>query len=456
VEYSINTEKNWNTTVSVSVTEDDIKAQYDKALKNVQKDVRLEGFRKGKVPPQMIKKLYGGEVKAEANELSIEHAWKTVFKEHDFHVMNEPQVSNLNYTDSGGMTFDIIFDIRPEFNVEGYEGMAVEKVIYEVTNEDVDLALEDARQRNAMLYTVEGEAKEGHFIYADFQEVDAGGTPIIGQKIENQQIWLNKDDKELTPQLVGVKADDERNVKLKVRSRQSEFIDQPGIPEEIDKIYKVHVKEVKERRVPELDDEFAKDLGDYKTLDELWAQVEKNLKHQAEHDTDAAFENAIAEALIEKLDFELPVSMVDNYLDNIMADMKERNKNNPNNFNEEQYRTIYRPRAERDLKWHLITEKLREQEKFEVTDADIDEKLDHYKEHGDDGTKRAEAIRNNPRELERLRDGIIFDKLYAFLADKANVTEVIKPWRELHEPPVPQDDSTADTLAEAVSVEDAD
>ncbi len=455
MEYSINTEKNWNTTVSVTVTKEDVQAQFDKALKNVQKDARIEGFRKGKVPPQLIKKLYGPQIEAEANQLSIEHAWTTVFDENDFHIMNEPRVMNLNDTDSGGLTFEINFDVRPEIKVEGYEGMAVEKVIYEVTDEDVDRALEDARQRNAMMYTIDEEAKVGHFIYADFQEVDAGGTPIIGQKIENQQIWLNENDDELTPQLVGVKADDERKVTLKVRAQQSDFIDQPG-PEEIDKIYQVKVKEVKERRVPELDDEFAKDLGDYETLADLQAQVKKNLIHQSEHDTDAAFESALSEALLEKLDFELPNSMVNNYLDNIMEDVKKRNANNPNRFDEHQYRSIYRVRAERDLKWHLITEQLREQEQFEVTDADVDEKLDHLKEHGDDGTKRAEDIRNNPRELERLKEGIIFDKMYAFLAEKATVTEVTKPWRELHEPPVPHDNSDTDTVEETESVEDAE
>ncbi len=448
MEYSINTEKNWHTTVSVTVTNEDVQAQFDKALKNVQKDARIEGFRKGKVPPQLIKKLYGEQIEAEANQLSIENAWITVFDQIELHVMNEPKVTNLNDTDGGGMTFDIVFDIRPEIKVEGYEGVEVEKVIYKVTDEDVDRALEDARQSNAMMYTVDGEAKEGHFIYADFQEVDAGGTPIIGQKIENQQIWLNENDDELTPQLVGVKANDERKVTLKVRTQQSEIVDQPG-PQELQKIYEVKVKEVKERRVPELDDEFAKDLGEFETLAELRENVEKNLKHQAEHDTDTAFENAISDAIIEKLDFELPVTMVENYLDNIMHDLKNRQQNMPPQFDDNQYRELYRPRAERDLKWHMITEQLRTQEKFEATDADVDEKLHHVKEHGDDGTKRADDIRNNPQELERLKDSIIFDKMYDLLADKANVTEVIKPWRELHEPPAPQDDADADRVEDA-------
>ena len=449
MEYSINTEKNWQTTVNVTMTKEDINAHSDKALKKIQKDVKMEGFRPGKVPPQMIRKLYGQQIEYEANQLAIEHAWKTVFDENDFFLMNEPQVSNLDSTESGGITFEIKFDVRPEITVENYEGMPVEKVTYEVTDEDVDRVLEEQRQRNAMMYTIDEEAKEGHFITADLQEIDETGVPVIGQKIDNQQIWLNAEDEELTPQLLGLKTGDERKISLRVRTQKSDFIEQPEQEEEVDKFYNIKVKEVKERRLPELDDEFAKDLGDYENLDELRAEVEKNLKHQAEHDSESAFENALSEELIKQIEFELPESMLNHYLDSVMQDLKERNKDNPNQIDEQYYREMYRPVAIRNLKWHLISEQLREQENFTVTDEDIQAKLDHLQEHGEDGTKRAEAIRNNPQELERLKDGIIFDKIYAFLADKANVTEITKPWRELHEQPTDEEDVEAE-MAETV------
>ncbi|MBN1478977.1 trigger factor [candidate division KSB1 bacterium] len=442
MEYSVNTDRKWQTTVSVALAPEDIKEHYDKAIKKIQKDVTLEGFRKGKVPPQLIKRLYGDQIESEANQFAIEHAWKTIFKESDFYVINEPDITNLNPTDSGGMTFDITFEIHPDFTVEGYEDISVEKVIYEVTEEDVDEAIDLIRQQNAMMYTVDDEAAAGHFIYADLQEVDATGVPVIGQKIENQQIWLTEDDEELTPQLIGVKAGDERKISLMVTIEQSDFIEQPGMPDEIRKFYRVRIKEVKERRLPDLDDEFAKDVGPYETMDELKEQYIKNLRHRAEHDTQHAFENALTEALIDNMDFEIPDSMLNFYLDNVIKNAKKRNKNSAKPFDEQHYRAMYQSHAIRDLKWHLISEQLQKQENFQVTDADIEAKLDHYREHGEDGTKRAEAIRNNHQELERLRESIIFDKLYAFLADKVNVTEMTKPWRELQEP-APEENGAA-------------
>ncbi len=120
MEYSINTEKNWNTTVSVTVTAEDVKAQYDNAVKKIQKDVKLEGFRKGKVPVQLVKKLYGDLIDSEVEDMCVEQAWRTVFEENDFHVINDPSISNLNKTDGGGMTFEIKFDILPEFTVDGF------------------------------------------------------------------------------------------------------------------------------------------------------------------------------------------------------------------------------------------------------------------------------------------------------------------------------------------------
>lgn len=434
MEYSINREKNWQTTVSITVSAKDVEANQQQAIKRIQKDVALEGFRKGKVPPAMIKKLFGAKVETESREITLENAWKQVFDENDFFIINDPQVQNLQPTEERGMSFDIVFDVRPELQVSGYEGLPVEKVIYEVTDADVDAALEDARQKNAMMYTSEEPAKQGDFVYADFQEIDNSGVAVIGQKFENQQIWLNQEDTELTPQLLGVKAGEQRRVVLKVKSQQSELIEQPEQPEEIEKIYQVTVNSVKERRLPELDDEFAKDISEFETIADLRDQVSHNLRHQAEHDSESAFENAIAEEMVKLMDLELPESMVTNYVNSIMEDFKQRNQNNPN-FDAEQYRDVYRQRAEHDLKWHLIVEELKRQENFTATDEEVEAKLDHYKEHGEDGIKRAEAIRADEKEMERLRDSIVFDKLYAFLAQNAKVTEVTRPWRELHEPP---------------------
>ena len=434
MEHSISTEKNWKTTVSVSVTAEDVKAQYDNAVKKVQKDVKLEGFRKGKVPVQMLKKLYGGAIDAEAEDLCVQNAWRSVFEENSFHPIDDPQISNLIRAENGGITFDIKFDVLPEFEVAGYEGMPVEKVTFTVGKTDVDAVIESLRERNAMLYSVEREAAAGDYIFVDLQEVDGSGVPVIGQKIDNQQIWLNADDKELTPQLLGVKVDEKRNITLKVKTQQSEFVEQPNLPDEIEKIYEVQVKEVKERRLPDLDDEFAKDMGPYESLQELYEKIEKDLIHEAEHESEHAFENALAEALLDRIELEVPESMLNNYLDRIIQDAKARDEERGQSYDDEQYLHVYRDGAIRDLKWHLVSEQLKKQENFVVSENDVEEKLAHYAEHGDDGIKRAEEIRNNQAELAKLKEGIVLDKLYDFLAENAAISEVEKSWSELVAP----------------------
>ncbi len=435
MDYSINREKNWKTSVNITVSAQDVEQNQEQAVKNIQKNISLEGFRKGKVPVRMIKRMFSDKIEAEAREMTLDQAWKQVFEENDFFIINDPQVQNLKYSEDGGMSFDITFDVRPEVTLPNHEGLPVERVSYLVTDADVEAALDEARQRNAMLYTVEEPAKEGDYVYADFQEIDNSGVAVIGQKFENQQIWLNKEDTELTPQLLGVKAGDERRVVLRVKSQKSEIIEQPDVPEEVEKLYKVTIKEVKERRLPTLDDEFAKDISEFETMEELRDMINQNLMHQAEHEGQHAFENALAEEMVKLADLELPESMINSYLENVLENVKQQNKSNPN-FDVEQYRNIYRSRAEYDLKWHLIVEELKRQYNFDVTEEEIEAKLEHYQEHGEDGIKRAEAIRADEKEMERLKDGLALDKLYAFLADKANVTDVTRPWRELREPPV--------------------
>jgi len=443
LEHSTSTEKNWRTTISVSVTAEDVKAQYDNAVKKVQKDVKLEGFRKGKVPVQMLKKLYGELIDAEAEDLCVQDAWRTVFKENNLHPIDDPQISNLTKDENGGTTFDIKFDVMPEFEVSGYEGMPIEKVTYTVNKTDVDAVIESLRERNAMLYSVEREAKEGDFIFVDLQEVDGSGVPVIGQKIDNQQIWLNADNKELTPQLLGVKAEDTRHITLKVKTRQSDFVEQPNLPEEIEKTYQVQVNEVKERRLPDLNDEFARDMGPYESVQELFDKIEKDLIHEAKHESEHAFENALAEALLDRIDLEVPESMLNNYLERIIQDAQAKDKERGQSFDAEEYRQVYKDGAVRDLKWHLVSEQLKKQEKFDVSDSDVEEKLAHYAEHGEDGTKRAEEIRNNQAELTKLKDSIILDKLYDFLAENATISEVEKSWSELVAPASPSNDEDA-------------
>ena len=304
--------------------------------------------------------------------------------------------------------------------------MQVEKTVWQVTSEDVDLVLEDMRQRHAMLYTTEEPAKAGDYVIADFQETDRGGVPLVGVHFENQQIWLSPQS-ELTPQLSGVKTGDQRQVVIKVKAPQTELVEKPFDDEQEVKIYAVSVREVKERRLPDLDDEFAKDIGEqYQTLQELRIAVENDLKHRAEHESQQAFEEALAAEAVKHVDIELPPSMIDRYLDRVIEDMNRR-KDQP--YDEEQTRNLYRPYAIFELKWHLIVEQLQQQHKWTADDEDIEAKLNHYHLHPN-AEENIRRIRSDRREMARLKNQIIMDKLYAYLTSQAHVIETVRPFRE--------------------------
>ena len=241
-----------------------------------------------------------------------------------------------------------------------------------------------------MVYTVEGEAKEGHFLIADLQELDASGVPVVGTKMENRSVYLAKEDDELTTQLLGIKAGEERRVSVMLAPEKSEVVEQEQ--DNLDKVehfFMVSVKEVKERRVPELDDEFAKDLGEFENMEQLKNQIHSNLNLQAEAETKNRFNKKLADELIKKVDVGVPASMLNNYLNALVNDFVA-NQKDKKNINVEQVRDFYKPMAVRTIKWILIREKMIDQESLKVEDAELETRIKEIEKTGDAGKKQAE------------------------------------------------------------------
>ncbi|MDZ7315072.1 MAG: trigger factor [candidate division KSB1 bacterium] len=424
MDYTINTSTNGQTTIEVKIPADEIDAFLDKALLNVQKKATLQGFRKGKVPTEMVKRLFASQIKNEAQDLGIEDAWRRIFSENQFDLYNEPLIVGRHVDDQGNVTFSIVFEQYPQVNVPDLRGMQIEKIVWQVTPEAVDQVLENLRQDHAMLYLKEDAAQPGDYVLADFQEIDASGVPLLGSSFNDQMIYLAPNDNELAPQLVGVKAGDQRRVMLK--RQKSEMIEQPN-REQDTVFYQAVVKEVKERRLPELDDEFVKDLGGrYKTLAELRESIEADLRRRAERETETGFENALITEVVKRSDLELPPSMIEKYTDRLVERALKRNEQ----LDEEALRNYFRPQAVFDLKWMLISEEIKKQQGFTVDEQDIEAKLEPYRQ-SENGQRLIESLRKDEKEMERLKEDILSDKLIAWLASQAEIRETVRPFSEL-------------------------
>lgn len=424
MDYTINTSANGQTTIEVKIPANEIDAFLDKALLNVQKKATLQGFRKGKVPTEMVKRLFASQIKTEAQDLGIEDAWRRIFSENQFDLYNEPLIVGRRVDDQGNVTFSIVFEQYPQVNVPDLRGMQIEKIVWQVTPEAVDQVLENLRQDHAMLYLKEDAAQPGDYVLADFQEIDPSGVPLLGSSFNDQMIYLAPNDSELAPQLVGVKAGDQRRVMLK--RQKSEVIEQPNQEQEM-VFYQAVIKEVKERRLPDLDDEFVKDLGGrYQTLAELRESIEADLRRRAERETETGFENALITEVVKRSDLELPPSMIEKYTDRLVERALKRNEQ----LDEEALRNYFRPQAIFDLKWMLISEEIKKQQGFTVDEQDIEAKLEPYRQI-ENGQRLIESLRKDEKEMERLKEDILSDKLIAWLASQAEIRETVRSFSEL-------------------------
>ncbi len=432
MEYQIETQKNWHTVVTVSVPAEKVQPKLDQSFKVYQKKANIQGFRKGKVPSQLIQKMFGSQIENDTFQPFLGEAFNKIFKEHEFDNISVPEIGQMNYHPQDGLVFTIEFDVRPDFKVENIEGMPVERETFIVEEKDVQDVLEDLRERQAMIYDVEGEAQPGHYLSADLQVVDNSGIPVIGQKYENQSIFLDESNEEITPQLQGVTVGDERIISIKTQKQEpeSEFIETGKEKEpENEQRFQVIVKAIKERRLPELDDEFAKDVGNYDSLEALKKEIDENLHQRAKLEQQYAFQEKLVAELINRNNIEVPPSMLDKFLQAVVEDTKQRQKGE---VDEGVIREQSRLTAVRQIKWLLLREQIISDENIAVSDQEINDLIDQRLEKKQLTEEQAAEIREDKDRFSRYGDEILQEKVFAFLEEKADIKETDKLWREVH------------------------
>jgi trigger factor len=432
LDYQIETQKNWHTVVTVSVPAENVQPKLDENFKVYQKKANIQGFRKGKVPSQLIRKMFGSQIENDTFQPFIGEAFNKIFKEHEFDNISVPEIGQMNYHPQEGLVFTIEFDVRPDIKVENIEGMTVERERFIIEEKDVQDVLEDIRQRQAMIYDVEGEAQPGHFLSTDLQVVDDSGIPVIGQKYENQSIYLDESNKEITSQLQGVTVGDERIISVKTQKQEpeSELIETGKENEpETEQRFKVIVKAIKERRLPELDDEFAKDVGNYESLDALKKEIDENLHQRAKLEQQYAFQEKLVGELISRNTIEVPPSMLDKYLQAVIQDTQKRQKGE---VDEDVIREQSRVTAVRQIKWLLLREQIIADEKITVSEEEINALIDQRLETKQLTEEQAAEIKEDKDRYSRYGDEIMQEKVFAFLEEKADIKETEKLWREVH------------------------
>ncbi len=397
----------WARELAVEVEAVRIDDAVNKALRRYQKRLELPGFRKGKVPLRIVAARLGSSIRGEVLGDLLPSLLEEATREAGLRPAAPPKISQLDHEPGGSLTFTAAFDIWPEIEAEHYEKLAATRMVHEVADEEIGEHLEELRRRHATERVVERPLAKGDVLVADLQRLDDSGLPFIGDKYEKRHILIG-DENALSPEfeeaLVGMSAGEERKVRFAYRE---------DLPNEQlagqTTHFSVAAHEVRERTLPELDDEFAKDLGEqFQTLDDLQEHLSGQIQQRWEYMAQQRLRSELISQLILKNDFELPDSMVDNYLDSLEREHADHDHDHDHSHSDEE-----RTQATRQLKSYLLLESVRQQAGVEVTD----EELAQF------AAARASVQPANSQDSEELRRELEDQKVFDLLIAKAEIQE---------------------------------
>ncbi len=429
----ISTEKlnNIRVQATIEIPESEFEASLDKAYRIVVKKVNIPGFRKGKAPRQILERMYGREILLEdALQDAVPKAFDAALEElkEQYICVSQPEYEILETEKGKPVLFKASFDIKPEVKLGDYKGIELEKKVYTVKPEDVDAEIEKMRQRYAKLVLADGLAQNGDVLTIDFLgKVDGQAFP--GGQGENYPLELGSGTfiPGFEEQLVGTIKDQtlDINVKFPEDYHNKDLAGQ-------DAVFTVTVKEIKRKEYAPLDDEFAKDVSEFETLQELRTDIENNLKEARKQRTEQELREEAITKVADNAEVELPESMIEDRVMRMVEDLAFRIEQQGIPFNyylkvtNTDLATLQsnsRPAAERSVKADLVLEAIAKAENIQVEAADVDKELEKLAEmYKQDVAKIRESFEKQG-QISALEYSIMIDKAVDLIIREANITE---------------------------------
>ncbi len=400
------------------------KAVDEAFAKNVA-DITVPGFRKGKAPRKIIEQRYGkGMFYEEAINATYPEAYDAAVKEAGIEAVAPGEVELVN-VDDDGYTFKAMVPVRPEVTLGEYKGIEVTKKAAKVTAAMVNQELERKRQNQSRFVTVEDRAsKKGDTAVIDFEGF-ADGVAFPGGKGEGYDLELGSNSfiPGFEDQLIGKNAGEEVdvNVTFPEEYHEASLAGKPAL-------FKVKIHEIKVKEVPELNDDFAKDVSEFDTLKELKADIKKSLTEQAKEQVQHALENSVIDKLVEGMSADIPEAMINQQIDNQVNEMEGTLRQQGLDFDtylkyvgstREQYRETMKEGAEKSVKARLALEEIVKLEKIAVSEEELD---DEYKRYADMYQVELEQVKQFI-PAESLSQDLAISKAVQFVVSKANVKE---------------------------------
>jgi len=406
--------------IEVQVPAEEVSRETDAIIQKYQKLARIPGFRRGHVPASIIRQRFGQDIQNDVVDALVPKYFRKETERQGLIPVSQPRVTDLHVHEGEGLHFKASFEVMPEIKVEGYKELRAEHPEVFVTDPEVDDSLSALREQKAMFSPVEGRAiAEG-----DYAQVSLDGTPqeetADTKPVHMDDVLVEIGGKntmpEFTENLRGANAGDERSFDVHY---PDDFSDERLRGKAF--AYKVKVNAIKQKSLPELNDEFAKELGEFTTVDEIRQKIREGMEHERRHNAERESKDKLLAELVRRNDFEVPEALVERQID-VRLDRGLRalasqgmKSEDMKKLDFERLRAGQRDQALQEVKASLLLEKIADEEKIAVGDEEIDREVEALAKQTNQAPDDIRARLTHDGALDRIRNRIRNEKALDFL-----------------------------------------
>jgi trigger factor len=411
--------------VEIEIPKEIVNEELDRAYEFIRKDAEMPGFRKGKVPRKILEQQHSNIAREHVLRKLIPFGYSQAIEKHNIEPVAKPEIRNVELVKNKPLHFEACVDVKPEFKIKRYKGIKVKKPEPQVTNEDVEQALNILRESYAEYKSVEDRPiKEGDYVIVNFK------TQVKDKTIDKREkIWFYIEENkaksnDVIKALIGAKVQEKAEVETTLPKDyfKKDYANKKAL-------MKIEVEEIREKHLPNLDEEFLKNLGEYNTVEDLKEAISKDIAKRKQQEIKFEVERQLTDKLIELNPLDVPPAMVKNQIDELLKSAKTRLvhqglKEEEVDQREEALRANLREDAEKQVKMYFLLNRIANEENIEIDETTLQQKLKQLADQNKTDPQKIKEYLAKNDSLEALKSQIKQEKTIEFLLDNAKVKKI--------------------------------
>ena len=410
--------------LKVDLTWEEVQPNFNKAAKAFSKKIKMPGFRPGRVPMERLLSQFQANIEAEFMDANFQKYYLAAVQEKKLMPVNKAEIKDVDFRMNQDFSFTATFEVEPEIVIPNMKknSLQVNRTNYLHDDQDIEDAILQLRKAQASIVTIEDGAKEGDYLVCSLQKLDDSGVPIIGKKFENQYLRVGN----------GSFTDDQKDKLIGLKSGETARLRLPVNEDGGDADYDLVVDRVERENLPELNDDFIKTVNpDLNSVDSLRKDVEKKIIENFKERSQTAYERELSDKAIDFVNPAFAPSMVENYLENLVEDVKKQNNGEP--LDEAKVKEQYKSVAERNVKWYSIRREIINSQEMKVEKEDVEEEISRLIQRTPKSEKEIKRFYKKPSNKKRIEDDLMEKKILNYLEQFTQVKEVDVETKKLRE-----------------------